>query len=671
MSKYTAVEPKGNKSEKELFTEKHRHYMTARQDLEQRINRKNGFNDADKMYASFIDKSDWPYNSVIFDPRPYTVITEKSARLIGSKPKGRLVPREDGDTLGAMVNNELLSFQWDDNGRLGESMISKWIQMDQNARKYGSSFAICKWNYTTQPQDGKRKVCYDGPDFKPINPRDVLANPSYNFINKWFQHREWTTLQELKSTNDVAKTNPSYKNLDILAQSIKDDAEKRGDRRDTEYQIKNKTMRGLTDYLGEDESNKVFEIITEYTPDRWVTFVPRHGVIIRDIPNPYKHYEIPIVHLKYYPIHDDLYGISEFEPVSQLIRGINALYSQYVDNITVDLYPPLMINPVNARMHTIEFTPEAKWLMNNPGKDVIRMETSTAATNNFQSAYSLMVSSLLNAWGESSQGISSIDPFQPDKTATEVRDSAFTRNVRDNMNQVFLSEAIKKQTMFWHSMNQQFLFDGSEDKYKVVRVVGRDAVDFLEKQGLSDIQPTDEEVMLSVDDDPNMPIVEGPRYPVDIGDGNLVPKFSPDDMGRGGDLYVEPGDLIGTYDYIADIESMQAPSQEKVEQKMTMVLGSLTNPQIVQGLAQEGKRPSYQKVLTKLFESTNVIKDADQYFEDIQEGGVLNGQINQPGAGVAEAGIPGQGNGGNQVLAGGAQAPTGGVNQPLMGGPIG
>lgn len=645
--------------------------MTARQDLEQRITRKNGFDDADKMFASFIDKGDWPYKSVIFDPRPFTTIIKKSARLIGNKPRGRLVPREDGDTLGAVVNNELLSYQWDDNGRLGESMISKWITMDQNARKYGSAFAICKWNYTTKVQDKKRKICYDGPDFKPINPRDVLANPSYNFVNKWFQHREWTTLNELKTTNDIAKTKPSYKNLDILAQSMRDDAEKRGDRRDTSYQIKNKSMRGLTDYLGEDEANKVFEIITEYTPERWVTFVPRHGVIIRDISNPYKHYEIPIVHLKYYPLSDDLYGISEFEPVSQLIRGVNALFSQYIDNITVDLYPPLMVNPVNVRMHTLEFTPEAKWLMNNPGNDVVRMETSTVATNNFQSAYSLMISSLLNAWGETSQGISAIDPFQSDKTATEVRDTAFTRNVRDNMNQIFLSEAIKKQTMFWHSMNQQFLFEGTDDQYKVIRIVGRDAVDFLEKEGLSDISPTDDEALEATLEDPNLPIPEGPRFPVSIEDNNIVPKFSPDDMGRGGDLYIEPGDLLGTYDYIADIDTMQAPSQEKVEQKLTMVLGTLTNPAVSQGLAAEGKRPKYQQLLSKLFESTDVIKDADQYFEEIEEGGVLGGQINQAGAGAPEAGVPGEGNGGNGVLGQGAQAPPGVSNQPLVGGPIG
>ena len=666
---FTSVEPKGNKEERNLFRDVHNHYMLSKRDLETRITRKNGFDDADKMFASHIDESNWPYKSLMFDPRPYTTIIEKTARLIGSKPKGRLVPREGGDSLGAMVNNELLSFQWDDNTRLGESMIAKWIDMDMNTRKYGSSFAIAKWNYTTKIIDGKRKVCFDGPDFVVCNPRDVLANPSYHYIHKWFQHREWLTLKDLQNTNDVARTAPVYKNLDVLRTSLREEDKTSGDRRDTSYNVKNKSMRGLEDYLGSDEVNKVLEIVTEYRPDRWITFVPRHGVVLRNIPNPYKHYEIPVIQLKYYPLPDDLYGVNEFEPVSKLIRGINSLFSQYIDNITVDLYPPLMVNPVNVRMHTLEFTPEAKWLMNNPGEDVVRLQTSTTATNNFQGAYSLMSASLLNAWGETSQGVSAIDPFNPEKTATEIRDTAFQRNVRDNMNQIFLSEALKKQVMFWHSMNQQFLFQGTDEQTKVIRIVGRDAVDFFERQGLSEISPTEEEA-LAGSMDPTGIVPEGPRYPVDMGDGNMVPKFSPDEMGSGGDLYIEPGDLIGNYDYIPDIETMQAPSNEKVEQKLTAVLGVITNPAVMQMLQLEGKKPKVMELLVKLFESTRVIKDAEAYFEDIQEGGMsAQGQIVPGGANPAEAGVSGQGNGVPTGVAGNNQAAPGVGSQVVPSGP--
>ncbi len=665
----------GSPQEQKRFTEVNSHYSLAKQDLQQRIQRKNGFDDADKMFASWLDEGNWPYKSMMFDPRPYTVILEKTARLIGSKPKGRLVPREGGDTLGAYVNNELLSFQWDDNSRLGESMLSKWIMMDMNARKYGSSFAICPWRYETRIEDGKKKIVFDGPDFKVCSNRDVLANPAYSFINKWFQYREYVTLDELQKVNDTAKSAPIYKNLAQLRQSMREEAKNKGDKRSTQYVNQNKSIRGLSDVMGEDTVFPPVEIVTEYRPDRWITFCPRHGVIIRDIPNPYKHGEIPVIHLKYYPLPDDLYGVNELEPVAKQIKGINCLFSQYIDNITVDLYPPLMVNPVNVRMHTLEFTPEAKWLMNNPGVDVKRLETSTAATNNFQSAYSLMVGSLMNALGEQSQQMSNTNPFE-DKgrvTATEIKSGAFTRNVRDNMNQIFLSEALKKQIMFWHSMNQQFMFSGKTDKIKVIRIVGRDAVNFFKSKGLSDIRPTEEDVMNQMTGVNPEPYLEGPAFPVEY-EGETVPKFQPDQLGEGGNLYVEEGDLIGHYDYIPDIETMKAPSDEDIEAKLTAILGVISNPAIMQMIAAEGKKPKIVDLLVKMFEATKVIKDADSLFEDLPPqnpmmGGVNNvqGQAGPGGNPQPEAGLPNQGNGGNQGMAGGSQTMAGGQNPQLMG----
>ncbi len=664
----TAIQ--GTQEEQTLFKEVHAHYTTAREDLDQRIERKNGFNDADRMFSSFLDEKSWPYRSTMFDPRPYTVIQEKSARLIGSKPKGRLVPREGGDTLGAYINNELLSYQWDDNSRLGETMLSKWIQVDQSTRKYGASFFLNKWRYDIRKVKGKNKVFYDGPDMIVCNPRDVLANPSYNTIQKWFQHREYMTINDLETVNDAARSEPVYKNIDQLREAMTLEAKaSTSSRREIIYKNENKAMRGLNDWLGTDEAFKVVELVTEYRPDRWITFAPKYGVIVRDIDNPYDHGEIPAVMLRYYPLGDDLYGLTEFEPVSKNIKGINALWSQYIDNITTDLYPPLMINPVNVRMHTLDFAPEAKWLMNNPGQDVVRLQTSTAATNNFQAAYTIMVSSLLNAWGETSQGISNIDPLSGEKTATEVRDSAFTRNVRDNMNQLFLSDALKKQVMMWHSMNQQFMFSGTTARAKIIRIVGKDAIEFFNRMGLSDVRPTEEDTQrvamgeMSMDDIP-----PGPRYSVLSPDGEEIPKFQPDVNGEGGNLLVEPGDLMGSYDYIPDIETMRAPSDVDTEKQMTSLTALLTNPVITQGLAQEGVKPKYKDIIVRSIEATKIIKDAESLFEDLPQQPIQNGSTAITGGVTSpQTGQLDQGNVPVEGMAGGVPPLPENQNQPFMG----
>jgi hypothetical protein len=670
---------KGTPREQELFSEVNRHYSLSRQDLEQRIYRRNGFDDADKMFASHIDEAGWPYHSLIFDPIPYTVILEKSARLIGSKPKGRLVPREGGDSLGAYINNELLDYQWEDNTRLGQSMISKWIMMDQNTRKYGSSFALVKWRYECKNRkDGekyKKDVFYDGPDFIVCNNRDVLANPSYEYINKWFQHREYLTIKDMQTVNDVSRGEPVYKNLEELKSTVMGEMEGRGDKRD--IVSKNKSIRGLQDVLGSDVSNKVIEVVTEYRPDRWITFAPKHGVILRDIPNPYKHGEIPVVHLKYYPLPDDLYGVSELEPVSKQIKAINAHDSAYSDGMALALRPPTHINPINVRMHTIAWDPEAKWLMNSPNVDaqVMKMDQFNSISNNYTTIKTMLRSSLLNALGESSQGISTINPTQDQGrvTATEVKDTAFTRNVRDNMNKIFLSEALKKQIMFWHSMNQQFMFTAKADQLKIIRIVGRDAVEFFTRQGLSDIRPTEEDAMMVANGQINQnQINPGPRYAVNIGQDEEgmpleVPKYMPDEGGNGGSLIIEPGDLSGNYDYVPDIESMAAPSNEEVEQKLASLLMTMTNPAILQGLASEGVKPKFKELLVRGIEATNMVKDAEAYFEDVSNaqggtmgGGVLNdqNQIVQGGVGGPTGGIPSQGVVPTQGMAGSSVAPS-------------
>ena len=59
------------------------------------------------------------------------------------------------------------------------------------------------------------------------------------------------------------------------------------------------------------------------------------------------------------------------------------------------------------------------------------------------------------------------------------------------------------------------MFTGSTTKAKIIRIVGKDAVEFFNRTGLSDIQPTEEEsqriAMGQMEE-----MVPGPRFPVDV-----------------------------------------------------------------------------------------------------------------------------------------------------------
>ena len=117
------------------------HYRMWTEDNEKRWTRRFGFNAVTDAYLGKLP-SDWPYSSKVVDPRIRTSLTEKNARLLNGKLRGRLVPREGGDVLKARINNALLDFQWD-NANYGGSMLSKWATMDMDARLYASKFALC------------------------------------------------------------------------------------------------------------------------------------------------------------------------------------------------------------------------------------------------------------------------------------------------------------------------------------------------------------------------------------------------------------------------------------------------------------------------------------------------------------------------------------------------
>lgn len=666
------LEPKGNPQEKDTFSEVSHHYTMSRADLSRRIK---DFDKRDILFRSFIEEGKWPYRSMVFDPRVFTVIFEKTARMFANKPRGRMVPREGGDAIKAKINNELLGWQWDDNERVDSNpLLAKWAMMDMNARKYGASFGLTTWHWEKHIKDeGETKKSvpfFDGPNFKPWDNRDVLVNPAYSTVKNWIQLRGYPTLQELQDTNDVARSKPIYKNLDLLKMAVQEEGGVMGNKRDSNYVSKNKSISGLIDYLGQDQTQafKTIEIITEYRDNRWITFSPRYGVVIRDIPNPYKHQQIPVVLLKYYSIDDDIYGLSEIEPVEKLQRALNAYLCQNLDTLNMGTYNPLKINQTGGavQMHTLEFGPGAKWLMNNPQTDVVPFEFQSLGVAELPVVYRLIVGAIQEALGETSAGVSNVVPGGSTKTATEIRSSDVQRNARDNFNQIFLSEAIKKQMMFWHTMNQQFLFSNKTDQQKIIRIVGKDAIKYFDTAGLGGMGLDQQGIDLLSNPDMahvNPADVQSPLFPVQTSQG-MIPKFSQSPDGQYGELYIEPDDLAGDYDYIPDIESMVLPDSNQMIAASSQFLNLVINPQTTALLGQEQYRIKMKDLLEDYYEKLGN-KDADKYFEKIQSnpmmGGMQNGQPIQGGvtpgaAGGLQPSAPGMLNGGVPGMGQGSQA---------------
>ncbi len=659
----------------QIFAECKRHTDQGFNETDQRATGRNrvgtiSFNEADELFRSWLDENNWPYDALMFDPRIFTFLFEKTSRLLAKKLRGKLIPREGGDVLAAEINNRLLSYQWD-KANHGGSMLQKWAIMDLTTRKYGASFALCKWRYE---EDDKGNVVFDGPELQVLKNRDCAHDMAADSIENcnWFQVREYVTIDSLKQINDQAHSKPIYKNLDRLTAAIsadEDGANNGGDTRGTNWTSRNRAISGLEqDPVGKDSAFPVVEIVTEYRRDRWITFAPKHGVVIRDIPNPYKNYELPIVMLRYYPIDDDLYGLSEIEPVKSLQKAINALLSQYLDEVNQRLFSPIAVGP-GVRQHTLEWGKGARWIMNNPMADFRIVESQSQAAQFFQTTYSVLVAAMQNALGESSLGISNAQPFQQDKTATEVKALTQQRNARDNFNQNFLAEAIERQMMLWHSMNQLLLFADKNKTSYILRIVGKDAIDFFQQAGLGDYSVNDKMAQdalniiqtanrigetISPEDFQNVP-----RFPINTGTKekpNIVPKLQLDKGGKSGDLHIEPEDLMGTFDFVADVESMaiNADADEK-QGRQTAVTLLTNNPNVSQMLAMENVKPKFKELFVTWLEDLG-FSDAEKYFESTTPPSSPSIPMN---TGAGGSGIPSIGGG-----AGMAQLAQASSNQP-------
>ena len=641
------------KDQTPILEEVQTHYQNWTEDRDTRLNRENGWNDAMDAFLGHLP-SNWPYDSQTVDPRLRTTIIEKKARLTNGKLRGRTVPREGTDIIKAKIQNSLLDFQWD-NASDGGTMNSKWGLMDQDTRLFGSCFGLTYWKYETNDDD---KVIFNGNEFKYLDVRDVGLTSGDNVRNaNWVQVSEFLTLEELESQN-VVPGEPKYPGLSELKDAMANNVQ---DRRDNNYVSRIKSIKGLEDRLGSDRAFPVIEIVTEYRKDKWITFSPKHNILLREMDNPYKHGKIPVVQLKYFPLSDDPWGEAEVESVLPLWRAIQYTLNGYLDTMNIHMKPPLKVIDGQARMETIEWGPEAIWVVNSLNA-VQEHNGSGEPLKYFTTTYSSLIAAFNTAMGDSSQGIGGVDPFNPDKTATEIKNTQRQQNVRDQDNQSSLSDAIKDMMMMWISNNQQFLFADPGMSEYLMKILGEKEFAFFKRQGLDetvldgegakaiadtisqldgDISELQLQQMTSAGSFPKFPVVMNPKEknPEKI---KVKPKMVIDSTGVEAEISLTPEDLNGVVDYIPDIKSMSSGADAEFQNARNKAVDLiLNNAGVQQMLAAEGKRPAVSEILKEVLEDSGT-RDSDRFFVNIekpqQEQAAPQGQM----PGQPQGQLPGQ-----------------------------
>lgn len=608
------------------------HYSRGVQDSNTRRTRKNGWNEVTNAYMGKLPLN-WPYQSVVVDPRIRTAVLEKTARLLNAKLQGRLVPREGGDIIKARINNAILDFQWD-NANVGGSMIEKIAQADQICRLFGAAWVWVYWNNETNCNE-----------IKVWDPRDIWWDGGATHVKnaKWVQMREWTSLETLKARGyDTKKIEKMIKNGEVY----------NNNQRNTAYESIEKVNRFVEDQLGQDPFTSVVEIVTEWHKDTYTVFAPKYALILKTGTNPYKHGQIPVTQLRYYPLGDEIWGESEVESVLPLWRAINATLCGYVDEMNIAMRPPIRIASAGVRMETIEYGPGAKWIMNDIN-NVAELPMGGQAIAHFHETYPALVAAFNTAMGQESLGLSNTagSGFS-EKTATEVRQITSQSNNRDQYNQLYLGEFLKDIMMMWLSNNQQYIFDDPSKAYYVLKIIGKDQIQQFQQLGL-DSTNIDNAALLEA----GKAISENPeavnnKHLQDLTDGIAIPEnpvvTNPNETDPAkyevkpkllvkntneADLHVTPDDFDGVYDYIPDVRSMATGAGVMQQQARDKALEFATNPVVQQQLQTAGYMLKMKDILENTFEDAGY-RDAESFFQPINTGlGQPNGNPNgQPGA---------------------------------------
>lgn len=633
-----------------LYTLLDQHYQQWTHDNEKRMHRTNGWNDITDAYWGKLP-DDWPYMSRVVDPRLRTSLIEKNARLLNSKLRGSLVPRENGDMISASINNAILDYQWD-RANDGGSMNTKFSICDMDARLYQSKFAYVYWKYE---EDDKGNVIYDGNEMLPLDIRDCGMDPSSTHIRdaKWFQHRRWEFLEDLENAKGP-QGKPLYKNLDKLKTAISEKMNNRSATKTTEYVPRLKTLQGLEDHTGEDRAFPMVKIVTEYRADKFITFSPDYACILQEIPNPFKHGKIPVAQLRYYAIQDDPLGESEVESVLGLWKAIQATVCAYLDEVVLKIRPPLKIIENAARIETIQYGPEAQWIVDRQDA-VEEMRSGGDTLAYFQTTYQALVAAFNTAMGDTSQGISNFGPFESgDKTATEIKHSTKQQNTRDQKNQNDLAEFIIDIMLMWLSNNKQFLFSDPAKKEHVIKIIGQEQYALFKRAGMDQMELTPETTQLLgdiIEQNPDLTDAEleemielasVPKYPVvtnpeekDPTKLKIKPKMTVSDVSDSADLTIVPEDLDGVYDYIPDVRSMSIGATQDMLENNDRTLSLLSsNPAILNLLVQEGYRPNVKELLESTLTSLGH-RDPSRFFTKLP-----NEQTNPSGLPQATGGVP-------------------------------
>jgi hypothetical protein len=357
------------------------------------------------------------------------LVIDGACRVMAQFPTGKVQALSKNDRgknilMNLVLDNYILEHanaQWD--------MFTKFRVWNMYSRIYGAMPALVTYRVDER---------YVGPEFYILHPRHfrlqagktTVEDADFAFVDTW------VSLAWLKQ-----RSKNVWRNISELAKKIEESGDSKSSLKTTDLSYQEQQDIAAL----RPEKGKYAQVLlrTRYERKRWVTYSPKHELILRETGNTNGDDELPFVMKQCFPLMDRLYGLGEFERGKTLAYAINSLVNLYMDGVKMSIFPPLILNQKGIVPSSIHYGPGAKWLELTPGS-IKQLQLSPQGMSTFQSTYGFLKGALLNMGASSDTTVSrSVDPGMG-KTPQALDMQAAREGARDSWDRFMQEQAIEK-----------------------------------------------------------------------------------------------------------------------------------------------------------------------------------------------------------------------------------
>lgn len=452
-------------------------YTTARNWREPLKQKWDDFYDLYRGVLDSTTKSIWQAN--IFVPYAFSTIETIVPRLVAGRPQIDVMPREEGDTDYARVQNYLVDYQWDqcDMDKLLPDIVRQMLI-------YGTSVVKVYWDKKVEtveeeieidpdfPELGSQKVevektTKNQPVVEMVDLYDFFWDPKGFDIDScgWVAHRTYRSYDYLIKMQKQGL----YKNVNLLEKD-----KNRPFKGETD-KITRTTALGTTDpqsVSGDSDKEANIELI-EYWEDNRVVTIANRTVVIRDDKNPFAHGKKPFVRFVDQSVPKEFCGIGELEPIETLQKELNDMRNQRMDNASLILNRMWLVQN-GANVDEDELVSDVGGIIHTDKIEGVQALYPPEIPNSSYREETLIKADIQQTTGitDYTKGVAS--DALANETATGISMMQEAGNARIKLKMMNIEMGIREIGELFISLNKQFI-----DEETVIRILGEGSPQWL------------------------------------------------------------------------------------------------------------------------------------------------------------------------------------------------